>query len=130
METLTNRTAPSDLPAAARPPWVMLKPYVNNKMDSDSAIADAKTRASSCTSSGQSFSISFELAAPPASSSFYCDWIGGALGSDDGRWRHRLYRNIDQSKNLSIVAAHDDSLLLKMGLLDVHDGFRDTNTYD
>ncbi|CAL4888532.1 unnamed protein product [Urochloa decumbens] len=135
METLmTNRTAPSD-PPPARPPWVMLKPGVNNKVDSDSAVADAKTRAASCTSSGQSFSISFELAAPPATSSCYCDWIGGALGSgsgsgsDDGR-RHRLCPDIDQSKNLSIIAAHDDSLLLKMGLPDVRDGFRYTNKYD
>ncbi|CAL5022638.1 unnamed protein product [Urochloa decumbens] len=129
---MTNRTAPSD-PPPARPPWVMLKPGVNNKVDSDSAVADAKTRAASCTSSGQSFSISFELAAPPATSSCYCDWIGGALGSgsgsDDGR-RHRLYPDIDQSKNLSIIAAHDDLLLLKMGLPDARDGFRYTNTYD
>ncbi|CAN6243910.1 unnamed protein product [Urochloa humidicola] len=131
METLTDRTAASDLPPA-RPPCVMLNPYVNNMVDSDSAVADAQTRAASCTSSGQSFTLSIDLAPPPATSNYYCDWIGGALGScssDEGR-RHRPFPNRDESKNLHVIAAHEDSLLIKMMPPDLHLEYRYANTWD
>ncbi|CAN6251154.1 unnamed protein product [Urochloa humidicola] len=132
METLTDRTAPSE-PPAPRPPWVMLNPNVNDMVDSDSAVADAKTRAASCTSSGQSFTISIDLAPPPATSSYYCDWIGGALSSlslSDDRRRHRPFPNHDESKNLHVIAAHDDSLLIRMMLPDLDRGYRYANTCD
>ncbi|CAN6380758.1 unnamed protein product [Urochloa humidicola] len=83
METLTNQRAPSESPAT-RPRWLMLDPGVNED-NSDPSAADTKTKAASCTSTGQSFTVSFNLAAPPATSRFYCDWIGGAPGDGSAR---------------------------------------------
>jgi len=70
MEILTK---PSDSTAAG-PRWVLLNHYSEHDRDSS---ADAKTTASSCTSSGQPFTVSFSVPAPPAASSFHGHWVGG-----------------------------------------------------
>ncbi|CAN6374404.1 unnamed protein product [Urochloa humidicola] len=95
METLTDPRATADPPAASHPQWVLLNYYVN----AEDMVADVTTAAASCTSSGQSFSVSFSPAATPATSKFYSDWIGSAPG--DGGYR----------KDLRILAAHDDAVL-------------------
>ncbi|RCV37314.1 hypothetical protein SETIT_8G052900v2, partial [Setaria italica] len=101
METLTNPRAPSD-PPAARPRWVMLDPNVNNKVDS------------------KSFTVSFILAPPPATSSYHCDWIiGGAPGhgyNSNDDLRHRIVPDRDRSNDLLVIEAHDDSVLIKMSV--------------
>ncbi|RCV37837.1 hypothetical protein SETIT_8G094100v2 [Setaria italica] len=128
MQTLTNPKALSD-PPAARPRWVMLNPYVDNHKDSDLFAADAKTRAASCSSSGQFFSVSFVLAPPPESSRYYCDWIGGAPG-DGNDSRHQILPDRDESKSLRIIAAHVDSLLIQIWFPKRRHGFRNANTCD
>ncbi|CAO2147942.1 unnamed protein product [Urochloa humidicola] len=114
MDPFPNQKVPSDSPAT-RPRWLMLAHRVNDE-DSDPSVADAKTKAASCTSSGQSFSISFGLAAPPATTRFYSDWIGGmpcSHGSDSDD-DEEISLNRGESKNLSIIAAHDAALLVEV----------------
>ncbi|CAN6362428.1 unnamed protein product [Urochloa humidicola] len=123
METLTNQRAPSESPAT-RPRWLMLDPGVNDD-NSDPSAADTKTKAASCTSTGQSFTVSFNLAAPPATSRFYCDWIGGAPGDGSARDSDNdddppLSR--EESKDLSIIAAHDGCLLIETRVPDQRRG--------
>ncbi|KAF8646553.1 hypothetical protein HU200_065774 [Digitaria exilis] len=106
----------SDPPAATRSPrWVLLEPYVNNNV-SEPSIPDAKTTAASCTSTGQSFSVSFAPAAPPATSTYCCEWIGGSPGddNDDDPDEEPNLTGDDESKNLHIVAVHDDCALIQM----------------
>ncbi|KAF8653751.1 hypothetical protein HU200_061865 [Digitaria exilis] len=104
METLPNPTLVSDPPAAS-PRWILLEPYVNSNV-SEPSIPDAKTTAASCTSTGQSFSVSFAPAAPPATSTYCCEWIGGSPGDN--------LTGDDESKNLHIIAVHDDCALIQM----------------
>ncbi|CAL4982142.1 unnamed protein product [Urochloa decumbens] len=92
-------TEASDLPAAAAacPRWVMLNRHSHHQ------FADAKTTtsASSHTSTGHLFRVSFRLVPPPACSSFYSDWAG----SDHV-----------PNQDPQIVASHGDYLLLDVTL--------------
>ncbi|CAO2143444.1 unnamed protein product [Urochloa humidicola] len=107
MDTVTNHKVPSDSPAI-RPRWLMLEDRLNDE-NSDPSVADAKTIAASCTSGGQYFSVSFGLAAPPATSHFYCDWISGMPCGDDSDSGEddEIPLNREETKNLSIIAAHE-----------------------
>nr|CAB3489279.1 unnamed protein product [Digitaria exilis] len=97
--------------AGGDPRWLLLDQYVNNR-GSEPSIPDAKTTAASCTSTGQLFTVSFALAAPPAISTFCCEWIGDAPVGNDRR--RRDFTGHDESKNLHIVAAHNGSALIEM----------------
>ncbi|KAL6658439.1 hypothetical protein ACP70R_004025 [Stipagrostis hirtigluma subsp. patula] len=96
---------PAGSPAAGArkdPRWVMLNYGVARK--NDSAVADAKTVAESRTSTGRHrLRVSLGLAAPPASSFFYYDWLGRATAGDEGSVSHGY-----------VVAAHGDSVLLNV----------------
>ncbi|CAN6362434.1 unnamed protein product [Urochloa humidicola] len=96
-------TEPSVLAAAAGPSprWVLLNYYGCRR---DSIAAQAKDAVASCTSTGRRFRVSFLLAAPPASSSLYYDWVGQGWEGWDG----------DLADPLRVVAAHGDSVLLEM----------------
>ncbi|KAF8711108.1 hypothetical protein HU200_029114 [Digitaria exilis] len=117
METLTTPGKPSDPPAAS-PRWVLLEPYVNNKVSDDPSVPNAKTTAASCTSTGKLFTLSFALAAPPATSTYCCEWMGGWPGDGDDAGeverRRQIYNGRDHSKNLHIIAAHDDCVLIHL----------------
>ncbi|CAL4995052.1 unnamed protein product [Urochloa decumbens] len=116
METLTNSRAAVDPPAASLPRWVLLNHYVSTA-DTDPSVADVTTAASSCTSSGLSFSVSFAPVATPATSRFYCYWIGGAPDEFD-----------HNRKDLRIIAAHDDVVLIRTSVPDSRSAFC-TNDY-
>jgi hypothetical protein len=120
METLTNkiqrhgghkqslsnkRRRRSDSPAAAAGPrWLILNSCID-----DSSVADAKTTAACCTSSGKPFSISFGIAAPPACCSLHCDWLGGGTpGDSDGK------HSKSEPDDVRIIAGHDDALLIEI----------------
>jgi hypothetical protein len=123
METLTNLT---DSTPAGGSRWVLLNKQ-SNEHDRESS-ADAKTTASSCTSSGQRFTVSFSVAAPPAPSSFHGHWVrgdgvGGTPASDDRDDDHHCsyssYAISDDRENskdpeLKIIAAHDGAMLIEM----------------
>ncbi|CAL4995050.1 unnamed protein product [Urochloa decumbens] len=101
LQTLTKKRRPSDddSPAAAAPRWVMLNPYITIMDSTNSCLADAKTMAVSCTSSGQSFSIS-------------CGDGNYHLESEDVR-RRRLH----------VVSAHDDVVLIQISLPNCNNGY-------
>ncbi|CAO2145761.1 unnamed protein product [Urochloa humidicola] len=103
METLISHPARghSESPAA-RHRWVLLNPQLKCIARDNSSVADANTAAACCTSWGQSFTISFSPAAPPASSIFYCHRLYGTAENDDG-----------SPMDLSIIAAHDDCVFLQ-----------------
>ncbi|OEL19748.1 hypothetical protein BAE44_0019233 [Dichanthelium oligosanthes] len=108
MESLTQPGEPFDPPPAIAgadsscPRWVMLPRYAQRR-DSSVSVADAKTSAAACTSTGRTFRISFGVAVPPAISSFYYDWVGGrAPASDEYFWKP------------TVVATHGDCILLEM----------------
>ncbi|CAO2145762.1 unnamed protein product [Urochloa humidicola] len=87
---------------AAGPRWVLLNPQLQCMAKGDSSVADANTAAACCTSWGQSFTISFSPVAPPASSIFYCHRLHGTAEDDD-----------ESSMDLSIIAAHDDRVIMQ-----------------
>ncbi|KAG0528994.1 hypothetical protein BDA96_05G060000 [Sorghum bicolor] len=101
----------SSSPAAGdprRPRWVILNCYgcgVPGEADGDRVIADAKTVAESCTSTGRHFVVSMGIAPPPAFSYLNHAMVGSArspvkYGDDTGFSR--------------VVAAHRDSVLFLM----------------
>ncbi|CAL4982186.1 unnamed protein product [Urochloa decumbens] len=104
METLISHPArgPSESPAAGTR-WVLLNPQLERRAKDDSSAADANTAAACCTSWGQTFTVSFGLAAPPARSSFYCRCLDGTPENDN---------DDDGSMNLSIIAAQDDCIFM------------------
>ncbi|CAN6362427.1 unnamed protein product [Urochloa humidicola] len=120
METLishTPRAPPSESPAPAKPLWVLLNPQLERraKDDDSSVAADANTAAACCTSWGQSFTVSFALAAPPARSIFYCRCLDGKPKDDDDDDDDEEDDNndVEGSMNLSIIAAHDGCILMQ-----------------
>uniref|UniRef100_K3ZMD7 DUF1618 domain-containing protein n=1 Tax=Setaria italica TaxID=4555 RepID=K3ZMD7_SETIT len=88
--------------------------------DAGSQRQQQSGQAASFTSSGKSFTVSFILAPPPATSSYHCDWIiGGAPGhgyNSNDDLRHRIVPDRDRSNDLLVIEAHDDSVLIKMSV--------------
>ncbi|CAL4982147.1 unnamed protein product [Urochloa decumbens] len=95
---------PTQSPAAAKPRWVMLMDSHGCSGSED--VADAKTTAASCTSTGWRFRVSFAIAAPPAFSFLHSDMLGGAPAGEE---RHG-------PPEPSVIAAHGDSVLFRMAV--------------
>ncbi|CAL5009739.1 unnamed protein product [Urochloa decumbens] len=124
METLTNkRQHPGDRQAlanqrrrtaAAGPAYWLI---VNSCIDAgDASVADAKTRAACCGSSGKPFSVSLGVAAPPACCSLHLDWLGGG-----GQQRHSSKSSEaepEDNDGVCVIAGHDDALLIQMRVPD------------
>uniref|UniRef100_A0A0E0F326 DUF1618 domain-containing protein n=1 Tax=Oryza meridionalis TaxID=40149 RepID=A0A0E0F326_9ORYZ len=101
---------PPSLPSAAGggyPPWVILRNSGSYEGrhggEDDDLIPDANTAAASQTSTGLHITVSFSLAAPPSPSLM---WFRCARGADS-----------ESSCNCRVIAAHGDSVLIKVSRL-------------
>ncbi|TVT96825.1 hypothetical protein EJB05_57964, partial [Eragrostis curvula] len=106
METVTTQprepsSSPEATAAAVSPCWVMLRYYNHSwAWDSTTVVSDVRTCAAAMTSRGRHIQVSFNLMAPPAISTFYFDWVGGA---PDGNDSYKMESHV--------IAAHDDCIL-------------------
>ncbi|CAO2147949.1 unnamed protein product [Urochloa humidicola] len=99
----SKSSAPA-IAAAKDPRWVLL-PCRDSRRDDDGSLAtNAKTMAEARTSMGQYLRISFDLAAPPASSFLYYNYDCDGANKDDG--------DNNPPDPVNVVAAHGDSVLL------------------
>ncbi|KAG0528987.1 hypothetical protein BDA96_05G059300 [Sorghum bicolor] len=90
------------------PRWLILNRCIDDE-GGDTSVADAKTTAASCTSSGKPFSISFGIAAPPACCSLHFHWLDGSTpGDSDGK------QSKSEPGDVHVIAGHDDALLIQM----------------
>ncbi|CAL4989281.1 unnamed protein product [Urochloa decumbens] len=98
MEPITDSPAPTA--AMDNPSWVLL--HSRNSRWNNSIDAGANTKAKTQTSTGQRLRVAFDLAAPPATSVLHNECVEAA--------REEKY-----CSGLNIIAAHGDSVLLRMG---------------
>ncbi|RCV37312.1 hypothetical protein SETIT_8G052700v2 [Setaria italica] len=83
------------------------------RMD-DSFVADAKTVAYSRTFTGQHLRVSFGRAPPPASSFIYYDFPDIVPGEEDDDVDECEGEDDVDELHIGVIAAHGDSVLLKM----------------
>nr|CAB3468400.1 unnamed protein product [Digitaria exilis] len=105
METLNPPTKSSDdspeAAAATCPPWVILQRH-GIATEYSNVHGDGRTSASSFTSSGRPFRISFALSPPPANSTLEYDWAGFPAEQDES------FNQPD------IIAAHGNCVLISV----------------